>query len=134
MLPGAGFDAVQTTLTAVKCKDPLVFLGSYTHSFNLAAQRNGFSIAPGDAFAFSLQTLLAVSPDVSLSTAFTASYAGDSRVNGRKVEASGQTIGILQLGASIALSDAVLLIATVGAGLTQATPDFLFGVAMPVRF
>jgi hypothetical protein len=26
------------------------------------------------------------------------------------------------------------LIATVGAGLTQATPDFLFGVAMPVRF
>jgi hypothetical protein len=36
--------------------------------------------------------------------------------------------------ASIALSNAVLLIATVSAGLTQATPDFLFGVAMPVRF
>jgi hypothetical protein len=49
VLPGAGFDVVQTTLTAVKRNDPLVFLGSYTHSFNLATQRNGVAIAPGDA-------------------------------------------------------------------------------------
>jgi hypothetical protein len=134
VLPGAGFDAVQTTLTAVKRKDPLVFLGSYTHSFNLATQHDGSSIVPGDANGLTLQTLLAVTPDVSLSSAFLVSFAGDSTVKGRKVEASGQTIGILQLGVSVALSDAVLLIATLGAGLTQATPDFLFGVAMPVRF
>jgi hypothetical protein len=111
-----------------------VFLGSYTHSFNLATRRNGFSITLGDANGFSLQTLLAVSPDVSLSTAFTVSYAGDSRVNGQKVAASGQTVGIIQFDASTALSNAVLLIATVGAGLTQATPGFRFSVAMPVRF
>jgi hypothetical protein len=70
----------------------------------------------------------------SLASAFVVSFAGDSRVNGRKVEASGQTVGILQFGASIALSDAVLLIATVGAGLTHATPDFLFGLALAIRF
>jgi hypothetical protein len=132
--PGSGFDSLQTTLTFVKRKDPLVFLGTLSHSFNFSTRRDGVVITPGDANGFSLQSILAVTPDVSLSSAFVVSVAGDTAVGGRKIGGSGQTVSLLQLGGSFTLSDSVLLVITAGAGLTQATPDFLFGVALPIRF
>lgn len=131
---GVGYDSLQATLTAVKRMDPLVFLGSLSHSFNRSTSAGGARIDPSDTNSGSFRAILAASPDVSLRGGFSLARTGNTRLNGVTIPGSRQTVGFAELGGSVVLSRRVLLDLTLGAGLTQDSPDFVLGVALPVRF
>ncbi|HEX2831259.1 MAG TPA: transporter [Burkholderiales bacterium] len=131
---GAGYDALNTTLTAVKRMDPLVFTGSVSHAFNQSTTVAGSRVEPGDTNSAAVRAILAASPDVSLRGGFSLARTGDTKVGGFTVPGSKQTAAMLELGTSIALSKRTLLDLTVGAGLTQDSPDLVVGVALPIRF
>lgn len=131
---GAGFDSLQTTLTAVKRMDPLVFLGSLSHSFNRSTTLGGASVDPSDTNSGTFRTILAASPDVSLRAGFSLARTGNTKLNGVPIPGSRQTIGLVELGGSVVLTRRVLLDLTIGAGLTEDSPDLVLGVSLPIRF
>jgi hypothetical protein len=131
---GAGFDSVQATLTAVKRMDPLVFLGSFTHSFNRSTTAGGADIDPSDSNSVNFRAILATSPSASLRLGFSLARSGDLKVNGAPLAGSKQTLGLLELGGSVVITRRVLLDVAFAAGLTESAPDFILGVSLPIRF
>ena len=131
---GVGFDSLQTTLTAVKRMDPLVFLGSLSHSFNRSTTAGGASIDPSDTNSGSFRAILAASPDVSLRGGLSLARTGNTKLNGATIPGSRQFVGLVELGGSVVLTRRVLLDVAVGAGLTQDSPDLVLGVSLPIRF
>jgi hypothetical protein len=108
----------------------LVFVGelSYTQSF----ERN--DIDPGDAVGLSAGTVLAASPETSLSFFLDQSFFRYTKIDGRKVPGSDDVATSLRLGASSVLSATTVLDVDVSIGLTEAAPDYVLGIALPVRF
>ncbi|HYC48211.1 MAG TPA: transporter [Burkholderiales bacterium] len=131
---GLGYDAFSTTLTAVKRSDPLVFLGSLSHSFNRSDSVNGFNVDPSDTNSAAVRAIFAASPSVSLRGGFTLARTGNTKLNGVTIQGSRQNAALLELGGSVTFSRKTLLDVTVAAGLTQDSPDYLLGVALPIRF
>jgi hypothetical protein len=131
---GAGFDSVQATLTAVKRMDPLVFLGSLTHSFNRSTTAGGADIDPSDSTGVNFRAILATSPSASLRLGFSLARSGDLKVNGAARPGTKQTVGLLELGGSVVITRRVLLDVAFAAGLTESAPDFVLGVSLPIRF
>jgi hypothetical protein len=131
---GAGFDSVQASLTAVKRMDPLVFLGSLTHSFNRSTTAGGADIDPSDSTGVNFRAILATSPSASLRLGFSLARSGDLKVNGASLAGSKQTLGLLELGGSVVITRRVLLDVAFAAGLTESAPDFILGVSLPIRF
>jgi hypothetical protein len=108
----------------------LAFIGraDYTHAF----QSGG--IEPGDEFAFSLETVLAASPETSLRLALDQVFSGKVKVNNDTVAGSDQNSTVLTLGASSILGRGVLLSVNAGIGLTDDAPDYFINVSLPIRF
>lgn len=131
---GAGYDTLHARLIAAKRTDPLVFVGFLGHSFSRSTDIGSARVDPSDSNSAGLRAILAASPDVSLRAGFSMARSGDLRVNGAAVPGSGQTVAILELGTSWSLGRRTLLDVFVGAGLTDASPDFLIGIALPLRF
>lgn len=131
---GLGYDSLSARLTGIARLDPLVFVGSLTHSFNRSANAGGAHIDPPDTDSLALRAVLAASPDVSLRTGFTLQHQGNLKVDGEPLLGSKRTVGLVELGTSISLSPKVLLDVSFSAGLTQDSPDFIMAVSLPVRF
>jgi hypothetical protein len=131
---GSGFDAVQAFLTAVKRADPLVFFGTYTFTHNIAEQKAGEEVEPGNSNSLRLGTILATSPTTSLRAVFNMSFFNKTRVSGFAIPGSDDTFGLLEFGGSVVLSERTALDVAVGAGVTRNAPDFRIGVALPIRF
>ena len=131
---GAGFHSWQATLTAIKRMDPLVFVGSLSHSFNRSATVFGTSIDPNDTTSGSFRAILATSPSVSLRGGFSLAHTGNTKVNGVVVPGTNQNVALLEFGGSVTLTRRILLDFSMGAGLTDAAPDYVLGVSLPIRF
>jgi hypothetical protein len=129
-----GFNEVSAGFNVVKRKDPIVFTASYSHVFAFSDTRNGTKLNPGDSNNFSAGAVLAASPDVSLLANVTASYFNKIESGGTAVAGTDDVIASFNTGASIVLTPRVLLQLTVGAGLTPGAPNFIVGVALPIRF
>lgn len=129
MVLGSGFDEIGGSLVAVKRQDPLVFTGgvSYRH----ALRRRG--VAPGDRYAVSFGTLLAVNPDTALRLSFDQAFSRPTRVGGVRVPGSRQRVGILGFGLSSVLGPRTLLDLSVGVGVTPDAPDYTVRLALPYR-
>jgi hypothetical protein len=127
---GTGFDEVTAGLTASKSQDPLVFVGglSYTHAFGQGG------VEPGDVYGLSLGAALGASPETSLRFFFDQSFVERTEAHGRGVAGSDAWVGQLSIGASSVLSRRVLLDAELGIGLTSDAPDYVFRIALPIRF
>lgn len=130
----AGYDAVQFRLTGVRRLDPLVFVGSVGHSFNRSADRGGNHIEPAGSNSASFRAILATSPDVSLRTGVAFTRTGDLKLNGATVGGSRQLVSVMEVGGSLVLGRRALLDVSVGAGLTQDSPDFTLAISLPIRF
>jgi hypothetical protein len=130
---GSGFHAIQTGLTAVKRRDPLAFFGSVAHSWNLARSQRGNDIDEGNTIGLRLGTLLATSPDTSLRIALEVSRSGRDELNGLKISGSNQMAALLEFGIATIVLPRTLLDVRAGIGLTSDSPDFRFGVSLPVR-
>jgi hypothetical protein len=130
---GSGFHAVQAGLTAVKRRDPLAFFGSVANSWNLSERQGGNDVDEGNAVGVRLGTLLATSPDTSLRLAFEVSRSGRDELNGQKISGSNQTAALFEFGGATIILPRTLLDVRAGIGLTSDSPDFRFGVSLPVR-
>lgn len=131
---GTGYDALHARLTATKRMDPLVFVGSVAHSFNHSTNAGGARVKASDSNTVGFRAILAASPEVSLRTGFSLTRSGDFRINGTPLAGSRQTVGILELGGSWSLSRSMLLDLFIGTALTEESPDFMIGMALPIRF
>ena len=127
---GGGFNEVDGSLSMVKRQDPLAFVGgvSYAKTF----ERD--SIEPGDEVGFSLGTVLAASPETSLSFFFNQTFADDAKIDGNTINGSDRVIGSVGIGAATILGRNVLLNITGDIGLTDDAPDYAIGASMPIRF
>jgi Putative MetA-pathway of phenol degradation len=127
---GGGFNEVSGSLSAVKRQDPLAFVGSVSYAKTFEHD----DIEPGDEVGFSLGTVLAASPETSLSFFFNQSFADDAKVDGDRINGSDQVVGTLSLGAATILGRNVLFSITGEIGLTDDAPDYAIGASLPIRF
>jgi hypothetical protein len=127
---GGGFNELSGSLSAVKRQDPLAFVGSVSY----AKIFKNNDIEPGDELAFSIGTVLAASPETSLSFFFNQTFADDTKVDGNKINGSDQVAGTLSIGAATILGRNVLLSVTGDIGLTDDAPDYAIGASLPIRF
>jgi hypothetical protein len=131
---GSGFHGISGALTAVKSYDPLVFFGSATYTANLADNKSGFKIDPGDSFGFTLGTVLAAGPGASLRLGISQTFTGEAEVEGEDIAGSDEVAGTFHVGASAALPWRTLLDFAVGIGITEDAPDLTLKLALPYRF
>jgi hypothetical protein len=127
---GGGFNAVSGSLSAVKRQDPLAFVGNVSYAKTFEHD----NIEPGDELGFSLGTVLAASPETSLSFFFNQAFADDAKIDGNKINGSDQVASTFNVGAATILGRDVLLSITGAIGLTDAAPDYAIGASLPIRF
>lgn len=143
---GSGFYSLQPSLTALFPSDPAVFFGSisYLHNF----KRNNISrrvlsgeeeslgtIEPGDVIGFNFGMGLALNEKSSFSIGYDHNSVGRTKQNGNTVAGSVRTqLATLLLGYSYRLNEKTSLSVSVGAGLTQDTPDVSLTVRLPMTF
>ena len=127
---GDGVKKIRSELTLLKRQDPLVFIS--TVSYESTFKKN--DVKPGDQIGVSLSTLLATSPDTSMSIGIDQSFSKKMRVNGIKIAGSDQVSGVLMVGATSMVGKHTLLSINVGKGLTKDMPDYFINVTVPIRF
>lgn len=127
---GSGYHSITGSLTALKRQDPLAFVASGFYRANFEQD----DVDPGGEFGFVLGTVLAASPDTSLSLSLQQTFADESKVNGRTIAGSDQVSSLLVIGASSVLGRGVLLSLNAGVGLTDDAPDYFVGISLPIRF
>jgi Putative MetA-pathway of phenol degradation len=127
---GGGFNELSGSVNLVKRQDPLAFVGQvgYSKSF----ENN--NIEPGDELDFSLGTVLAASPETSLSFIFNQAFANDTKLDGETIDGSDAVSGTFSIGAATILGPNTLLSVTGDIGLTDDAPDYAIGVSLPIRF
>ncbi len=96
-------------------------------------QTNAGQLEPGDIFGVSLGTVLAVSPETLLPVALGQAFSQETEQNGNEIPGSDSVGAVLEVGLASILSQSTLLDLTVGAGLTQDSPDYQIVVSLPIQ-
>jgi hypothetical protein len=125
----SGYEAVGGSLSFIKRSDPLVFLGSVSYQTFFEED----NVDPGDQFAFSFGTAMAVSPSSSLSAVISSQFLGETALNNQRIDGSSITSATLNLGASTIVARGWLLNLSTGIGITENAPDFSIGLSGSVR-
>lgn len=143
---GSGFASLQASVSMLYPSDPAVFFGSlsYTHNFPrdnvqrtvLNGQQEFLgTVAPGAVLGLNFGMGLALNEKSTFSIGYDHSIVGRTLQNGEVVAGSVVTqLGTLLLGYSYRLSPSTTLNVSVGAGLTQDTPDVSLTVRLPITF
>lgn len=126
---GGGFPAFEGELTAAKRLDPLVVVGS----ISAATFRVRDRIEPGDQYAFSLGTFLAVSPEAALRLSLQQAHAEEIKLNGSRLPGSDRLAAILTTGVSVILGRRLLLDVAADVGVTEDAPDYTLRVNLSRR-
>jgi hypothetical protein len=124
-----GFESVGGSLSFIKRKDPLVFFGS-------ASYRTFFEdedIEPGDQFAFSFGTALAISPSSSLFASISNLFLAETEFGNQQIDGSDITAVSMSLGASTIVSRGVLLNLTTSIGISENAPDYSIGLSASLQ-
>ncbi|MBB3221169.1 acetate kinase [Pseudoduganella umbonata] len=143
---GSGFYGIQPSLTWLFPSDPAIFFGSISYLHNVKRSNvmrmvlNGEveplgEVKPGGVIGFNFGIGLALNDKASLSLGYDHSSMGRTRQNGVNVPGSVRTqLGTLLMGFSYRLNEKRTVNVTVGAGLTQDTPDVSLSVRLPLAF
>ena len=140
---GSGFYSLQPGLTVLIPSDPVVFFGgvSYQYSFkrdNVKQKTNEGDIElgevqPGGAFGFNFGMGLALNERSSFSIGYDHLSVGKVKQNGQTAATSVRVqLGTLLLGYSYRMAPNRTLNLSVGAGLTEDTPDLQLTLRMPI--
>jgi len=145
---GAGYTSLTAGINASKVVDPVAIFGSFNLTYGLPAKhlsqvRNGKTLTqvrPGAGFGFGVGYAYAMSYNISTTLSFQESVSARSKLrlidNGTPVDVktSSQSSAMLNLGLGVRMSPVTTVNFTVGIGLTTDTPDFTFGMNMPLHF
>jgi len=127
---GGGFNEIAGSLSAVKRQDPLAFVAGV--SYERAFEHN--DVRPGDEVGFSIGTVLAASPETSLSFSFSHNVSNEVEVDGRGIDGSDGVDGVLSVGAASILGRGLFVNSSVDIGLTDDAPDYAIRLSVPIRF
>jgi hypothetical protein len=139
---GSGFYTLQPSLSVVLPADPAVFYGGISYLWNVKRDINknvgGVQIGqvdPGDGVDFNVGMGLALNEKSSFSVGYEHTWIGKSTVNGvtPPTELSTQLASLL-VGYSYRLNKTTSLNLSIGAGLTNDTPDTQITLRVPMRF
>ena len=125
-----GFDEFRLGLTLTKSQDPLVFSGSFSVQHSVEKDH----VKPGHQYQLSLATFLAASPSTSLKFSFDQIFLAKTKINNRDVVGSERTIALLNIGISSVVQRNTFLSLSVGAGLTNNSPDYTVNLSLSRRF
>ncbi|MBD2842130.1 hypothetical protein [Erythrobacter rubeus] len=145
---GSGVWAASVGASVLKTLDPMIVFGNLTYFHNF---QRGFEdideiegLQPGDvdignAIQFGAGFAFALNEKSSISTSFTLRYGDETRLRFDEGEfsdviGSGSTVGLLNLGATFAISDRISLLTSVGVGMTTDAPDVTVSARVPFRF
>jgi hypothetical protein len=129
VLLGSGLSSLTGSLSFVKRLDPLALF------LSLEYQDSGSSgnFDPGNAFAVSFGTGLAVSPESSLFASIKHRSVAKSKIAGETVANSDLDVTSLTLGFSTILSRGTLLNLYSEVGMSDDAPDYSLGFSIPMR-
>jgi hypothetical protein len=130
---GLGTTQITGRLTALKTVDPLVLYSTLSYSANLPYHEAIGEVHTGDDVDWQLGSLLAVSPDTSLSFGFDQQFRQDTRVNGKAIPGGNGVAALALFGLDQVLSSKVLVDLSLGVGLTRDAPDYTFMISVPIR-
>lgn len=139
---GAGFYGVQPSFTAIFPSDPAVFFGGISYLYNFASNVNktiGGSfigrVEPGYQIEFDFGMGLALNQRSSVSLGYRHTFVGKTSYNGTLAsDATSTQLGQLLIGYSYSLTPSDTLDVSLGAGLTQDTPDVDLIFRVPMLF
>jgi hypothetical protein len=127
---GGGFNEISGSLSAVKRQDPLAFIAGI--SYERAFEHN--NVRPGDELGFSIGTVLAASPETSLSLSFSQTFSNEVEFDGSDVAGTDGVDGVLSIGAASILGRGLFVNTAVDIGLTDDAPDYAIRASVPIRF
>ena len=131
---GGGFNVLQAGFTAIKRRDPLVFYGGLSYAAPQARDISGVKVEPGDTLGVRFGSILAASPETSVTLGLNLGFVQATRLDGERVPDSDTVINMLQIGFSNILTRRVLLTLSGEFRLSGDVPDFRLSASLPVRF
>ncbi|WAK03531.1 hypothetical protein [Methylobacter sp. YRD-M1] len=130
ILTGIGFNDFIGSLTFLKRQDPLAFTGKVAYKTSLKAE----GIEPGDQVEFAISTILAASPQTSLSIGLQQAFLQETKLNNIKIPGSDGVVSAFTAGASSTIGRNLFFSVLGGVGLTEESPDYFLNVTIPIRF
>ncbi|MBI3996975.1 MAG: transporter [Candidatus Omnitrophica bacterium] len=131
---GSGTWGVKGGLTMVKTSDPVALFSNVGYSLNLPGTVNGLSIDPGDSFEYSAGLAYALNYHLAVNGGFEQIFIGESKSGGGSIKGSRLVISNLKAGINYALTKNLSLDFSVGAGLTEDSPDVTVTFSLPYTF
>ena len=146
---GSGYASGTLGVNLSKVIDPVAIFGSASVTYalpakNLDQKRNGntlYEVKPGQTFGFGVGFAYAMSYNITTTLSFQESISGATTLSyinaaGKAVEnkTTSQTSAMMNLGLGVRVSPLTTVNFSVGIGLTSDSPDFTFGVNMPLNF
>ncbi|PKO61643.1 MAG: hypothetical protein CVU23_12400 [Betaproteobacteria bacterium HGW-Betaproteobacteria-17] len=142
---GSGFYSLQPSLSMIYPTDPAVFFGGINYQWNIKRDVNKSlkgvqssfvgEVDPGDAVGINFGMGLGLNERSSFSIGYEHTWIGKTRTDGSVTEGTTrlQTASLL-LGYSYRLNKRASLSLSVGAGLTNDSPDTQFTLRLPYTF
>jgi hypothetical protein len=145
---GSGFYSLQPSLSAVLPSDPVVFFGGINYTWNIKRDVNETvgtqqigEVDPGDSVGLNFGMGLSLNERSSFSLSYEHTWIGKSTFDGQEPKDSfgNPTTLVVQLGTlqttfSYRLNKSANLNLTIGAGLTEDTPDTTMTLRIPIKF
>jgi hypothetical protein len=138
---GSGFYSVQPSLSAVLAADPAVFYGGINYLWNMERDVDKNvggtfvgEVDPGDSIGINLGMGLGLNERSSFSLGYEHTWIDKSAVDGvSSASATSTQLASLLVGYSYQLSKTTNFNLSIGAGLTDDTPDTQITVRLPIR-
>ncbi len=145
---GSGVYGASVGVSLLKTLDPLVVFGNATWFHNFSRHFDDIDenvgnipgrVDLGDAWQFGAGLAFALNDKSSISMSYSQRIVGRTRLtpdgqDERVVVGSQGNVGLVNLGATFSLGPRLALVANVGIGLTDDSPDMSVGVRLPFRF
>ena len=129
-LRGSGHWNVGGGVTIVKTLDPAVVFARLGYTETI--KRNGFN--PGNIVEYRFGVGFSLNDRVSLNAQLSGAFLGRSRQHGTQILRSSREVASLLLATTILVDRHFSIEPVVGAGLTDDSNDFTFGLRFPYRF
>ena len=131
---GSHYHRLGLKLNLSKSIDPLVLYGDLSYSYSFSKDIDGIDYRPGDSIGIRGGTSLAITPSITGNLGLSFSFVDEFEIDGRKLDGSAQTIGLLEIGMGFTLSKRYFLSITSDIGITDDAPDYSLALSLPIRF
>jgi hypothetical protein len=142
---GAGYTQISLGLNASRVIDPVALFGSVNLHYGLPAKhlnqirgdRTLVKLEPGPGIGFGIGFAYALSYNISTTLSFQETISARSKLtfaDGSTARTSTQASAMLNLGLGVRTSPQTTVNYSVGVGLTNDSPDFTFGINLPLHF